>query len=331
MGFLTGLALAAAYSVRYTQALIAPGIVLIAWFGLPNHRRRLEFLLPFGLAALVGVIPDAWYRTQLYGTPWRFGSGELALFSIQAVPEALRHLSTELFSWRELGLLWPLLLIGAAYLWQRNRLALIGLLLTYGSLLTFHLFYPFVKLRDVLSLYPPFAALCAIGGAVVLMWLWRRGTVVRLIVIGSLFALCLIRLNPMLGFRQGLFTFGYLRPEQHRALESIATLTEPDAVIADSLNSGAVAMYGQRQTVRPGNLLQPGLGWGQDHWLVFVAALQSQKRPLYLLMDSPEMDAPLAALSDHYTLMHIADLDVPVYFVGGGSLNLSASLYRVEP
>jgi len=331
IGILTGLALAMAYSVRYTQALIGPGIVLIAWFGLPNRRRRLEFLLPFSVATLLGIIPDMGYRTQLYGAPWRFGSGELALFSIQAVPEALRHLSAELFSWREFGLLWPLLLIGAGYLWHRNRLAFIGLVITYGSLVTFHSFYPFVKLRDVLSLYPPLAALCAIGGTVVLMWLWRHGVALRLIVIGVLFIFALVRLNPMLGFRQGLFTFGYLRPEQRQALESIATLTEPDAVIADSLNSGAVEMYGQRDTVRPGNLLQPGLGWGQDHWLVFVAALQSQKRPLYLLMDSPEMDAPLAALSDRYTLTHIADLDVPVYFVGGGSLNLSAPLYRVEP
>jgi len=331
LGILTGLALAAAYSVRYTQVLIAPGIVLIAWFGLRDVKRRLEFLLPFAIAALLGALPDAWYRTQLYGAPWRFGSGELALFSIQALPETLRHLSTELFASREFGLWWPLLLVGAVYLWQRNRLALIGLTSTYGSLLTFHLWYPFVKLRDVLSVYPPLAALSALGGAVLLIGLWRRGAAMRLIVIGALFALALFRLSPALGFRQGFFTFGYLRLEQRRALESLTTLTEPDAVIADSLNSGAVEMYGQRSTVRPGNLLQPGLGWDQDQWLGFVAALQSHHRPLYLLMDSPEMDAPLAALRDRYTLTRVVDLDVPVYFVGGGSLNLTVPLYRVEP
>ncbi len=346
---LAGFALAAAYSVRYTQVLIAPGIALMAWFGIKDAKRRWTFLTAFALAALIGAAPDVWERTRLYGSPLRFGSGELALFSFSALPEALGRLSTELFSTLEFGWLWPLLIVGVIYLWRRQRFALFGLWLTYGSLFTFHVWYPFVKLRDLLSLFPPLAALIALGAAVIILTLWRGALrlhrvplreaplwgwarlAVRLLVVVGLFALILLRLSALWGLRQGgFFTFGYLYPEQRRSLESIAALTEPDAVIACSLNSGAVELYGGRETVRPGRILQPGISWGDDQWLRFAAALRDQHRPLYLLMDSPEMDDPLAALRDRYTLTHVADLSVPVYFRGGGSRNLTVPLYRVD-
>jgi len=354
-GFLTGLALAAAYSVRYTQVLVAPGIVLIAWLGLKNARHRYSFLAAFAVAALAGAAPDVWYRTRLYGAPWRFGSGELALFSFGALPEALNRLRGELFSSLELGWLWPLLLVGAIYLWRRRRLALIGLAAAYGPLIAFHIWYPFLKLRDLLSLYPPLAALIAVGGAVVILTVWQRALrpfgiaqdavplreappwgwvrlAVRVLILAGLCALSLLRLSALWGLREGgFFTFGYLYPEQRRSLESIATWTEPDAVIACSLNSGAVELYGERETVRPGRILQPGTSWGTDQWLAFAAALRAEGRPLYILMDSPEMDEPLAALQGRYTLTRVAELSVPVYYLGGGSRNLTVPMYRVEP
>ncbi|MBF8284205.1 MAG: hypothetical protein HW378_3120 [Anaerolineales bacterium] len=354
-GWGSGLALAAAYSVRYTQVLAAPGIALIAWLGLKNARHRYSFLAAFAIAALAGAAPDVWYRTRLYGAPWRFGSGELALFSFGALPEALNRLRGELFSSLELGWLWPLLLVGAIYLWRRRRLALIGLAAAYGPLIAFHIWYPFLKLRDLLSLYPPLAALIAMGGAVVILTVWQRALrpfgiaqdavplreappwgwvrlAVRVLILAGLCALILLRLSALWGLREGgFFTFGYLYPEQRRSLESIATLTEPDAVIACSLNSGAVELYGERETVRPGRILQPGTSWGTDQWLAFAAALRAEGRPLYVLMDSIEMDEPLAALQDHYTLTRVADLAVPVYYRGGGSRNLTVPMYRVEP
>ncbi len=331
LGTLTGLTLAAAYSVRYTQVLVGPGMVLSAWFGLRDRKRRYTFLVAFALAALIGAAPDVIQRTQLYGAPWRFGSGELALFSFGALPEALRRLRAEFFSSLEFGWLWPLLIVGVIYLWRRHRFALFGLLLIYGSLITFHVWYPFVKLRDLLSLFPPLAVLSAVGGAVIILTLWRRGTAARLLVVVGLFALIALRLSALWGLREGgFFTFGYLYPEQRRSFDALAALTEPDAVIACSLNSGAVELYGRRATVRPGNQLQPGISWGTEHWLTFVAALRDQRRPLYLLMDSPEMDDPLTALRDRYTLTRVADLDVPVYYVGGGSRNLTVPLYRVD-
>lgn len=330
-GGLCGLTLAAAYSVRYTQALVGPGIMLTAWSGIREAKRRRAFLLAFVLAAIAGAAPDAAYRTQLYGAPWRFGTGELASFAWQALPEALARLSSELFSLREFGWLWPLALVGAVYVWRRNRFVSLVLAGIYGPLFIFHLWYPFLRLRDLLSIYPPLAASCAIGAAVVVITLWRRGAAARLLVIAGLFALIGLRLSPMLELRDGFFTFGYLRAEQRQDIESLAGATEPNAVIACSLNSGAVELYGERETARPGNLLQPGLGWGTEQWLSFVAALRDQGRPLYLLMDSPEMDAPLEAVRSRYGVTLVAELNVPVYFVGGGSVNLTVPLYRLAP
>ena len=330
LGLLTGSALAAAYSMRYTQILIGPGILAVAWAGIRGAPRR-AFLAAFVLGAFVGAIPDAVYRTSLYGAPWRFGTGELALFTWNAFPEALSRLGAEWLSGREFGWLWALGVVGVVYLWKRNRFALLALTLTYGPLVVFHLWYPFLRLRDLLSVYPMLAALCGIGGAVVVLTLWRRGTAARMAVIIGLSALVGLRLASMPGAQPGFFTFGYLRAEQRRDLERIDSLTERGAVIACSLNSGAVELYGRRETVRPGNLLQPGLGWGTEQWLAFVSALRDAKRPLYLLIDSPEMDAPLEAVRARYGVRQVAALRLPVYFAGGGSENMTVPLYRVEP
>jgi hypothetical protein len=235
-----------------------------------------------------------------------------------------------MFSPNEFGRSWPLILLGLLYLWRRHRTAGLGLVACYLPLLTFHLWYPFVKLRDVLALYAPLTILAALGGAVVVSWLWRRGLLARGLVLLGLLALFLPRLLTVWGLTQGFFTFGYLYPEQRQALESLATLTEPGAIIACSLNSGAVELYAQRATVRPGGQLQPLARWTEAEWLTWVEVLRSQGRPLYLLMDSPEMDEPLTSLQTHYTLALIAQLPVPVFYVGGGARNLSVPLYRVE-
>jgi hypothetical protein len=330
-GLLAGLALALAFSIRYTQLLIAPGIAFINLLGFRDWRKRFAFLFPCGLAAVAGALPDLLYRAQLYGSPFRFGTGELALFSLSALPTAAQNLSAELLSPNEFGWFWPFILIGAIYLWRRNRMTCFGLATCCLPLLIFHLWYPFAKLRDVLALYAPLTVLGALGVAVVFVWLWRRGTLARLLALLSLFALFTPRVMMVWGLTQGFFTFGYLYPEQRQAIESLTALTEPEAVIACSLNSGAVEVYAHRAAVRPGDQLQPLASWDESQWLAFVAALRAQGRPIYLLMDSPEMDAPLAALQARYTVTPIAHLPVPVFSVGGGARNLIAPLYRLNP
>jgi hypothetical protein len=157
------------------------------------------------------------------------------------------------------------------------------------------------------------------------------GVTARIGLIAALFGFIAVRLPPVLAYDQGFFTFGYLLPQQRRSLETLHTITEPQAIVACSLNSGAVELYGGRQTVRPGRALQPGSSWSTDQWLTFAAAMAQSGRPLYVLMDSPEMDAPLVELRLHYRVEQAAFVDLPVFFLGGGSYNLSVPLWRVLP
>jgi hypothetical protein len=279
-------------------------------------------------------VPDLLYRLRLYGTPFRFGTGELALFSWQALPAALGQLGAEALDPREFGWLWPFVLLGLIYGWRRARPVLLTLLAAYGPLLAFHVWYPFVRLRDVLSLYVPLSTYAALGGLALLAWLWRRtasrwGALARAGAVAGVLALGVIRLGPVVGFDAGFFTFGYLLPQQRQSIASIAALSEPQAVIACSLNSGAVELYAGRQTVRPGSLLQPGASWSLAEWLTMADALEAAGRPVYVLMDSPEMDAPLQALAATHRIEQVGQIELPVFFVGGGSLNETVPLYKV--
>lgn len=334
LGAVVGLALGAAYAVRYTQVLIGPGLALVAWAGLRDRRSRLAFLGALAAAAALVALPDVLYRVSLYGSPFRFGTGELALFSLAALPEAIARLGPEFRAASEFGWLWPFLLLGAAYLWRRQRLALGALVVSYGPLFLFHIWYPFVRLRDLLALYVPLAALAALGGVVAAVWLWRRhgagGTALRIAAVVVVLLGAGWRLRLLTSWDSGFFTFGYLRAEQRADLEQLAALTEPNAVIAASLNSGAIELYGGRPAVRPGNQLQPGASWSEAQWLAFAAALRAEGRPLYVLMDSAELEAPLAAVRAAYGVTEAGRLNVPVYYVGGGSRNETVILWRVD-
>jgi hypothetical protein len=334
MGVAAGLMLAAAYSARYTQVLAAGGIAAGAMLGLRTRRQRLAFVGAAGAAALAGALPDVLYRVRLYGTPWRFGTGELGLFSLGALPEALGRLGAEVMTGAEFGWLWPLTLLGAAHAWRHARPALLVALAAYAPVLIFHLWYPFLRLRDLLSLYPLLAALTALGASALARAAWRatedqRRAVGRAGVVGVVLCLGAVRLGPLVTHGPLVFTFGYLLPEQHADLQRLVELTEPNAVVASSLNSGAVELYGRRLAVRPGRALQPGAAWTEAEWLRFVEGLRAEGRPLYLLMDSPEMAAPLDAVRVRYPVEGVAEMDVPVFALGGGSTNLTVDLYRI--
>jgi hypothetical protein len=310
---------------------VAPGLVLVALAALPNRRQRWAFGLALVVAGALVAAPDLFFRAQLYGAPWRFGTGELALFAAGAAPVALRQLADELLRPAEFGWLWGPALAGVAYAGLHNRRGLALVAAAYLPVVAFHLWYPFVRARDVLFMLAPLAAYSALGGAVLLRWLWRRGPALRLAAVAGVLVLGAVRLAPLLERAPGFFTFGGLLPEQRRALESLAALTEPNAVIACSLNSGAVELYAGRLTVRPGRVLQPEAAWSTGQWLTFAEAVRAEGRPLYVLMDSPEMEAPLAELRTRYALEHVADLYVPAFEHSGGSENKAVLLYSVHP
>ncbi|MBI3970357.1 MAG: hypothetical protein HY332_03620 [Chloroflexi bacterium] len=162
------LLLGAAFSVRYTQALLVPGIAAIAWFGFPASRLRAAFLAAWSAGTALAVAPDAWYRTQLHGAPWRFAKGEVTLLTLEGAADRLAYLASELTLGREFGWLLPLALVGMPTLVWCCRLGVVGLLLAYAPPFALHVLFPGVRPRHVLHAYAAIAVLCATGPIILL-------------------------------------------------------------------------------------------------------------------------------------------------------------------
>jgi hypothetical protein len=146
----------------------------------------------------------------------------------------------------------------------------------------------------------------------------------------SLFIILAFRFNAQFPLIGGFYTYGFLNAEQRAHIDSIANLTPPNAVIAASLNSGSISLYANRDTIRPGHLLQPGRTWTDEELITFVNALRAESRPLYLLMDSEEMTGPADALRKCCRLVPIAELYLPYYYHDGAAANEIITLYRVD-
>jgi hypothetical protein len=165
---LSGVCLGLAFSVRYTQVLIAPALALALW--LPpaagerqGKRARAAAVLVCALAAFLAAAPVLIYHTLAFGSPLRTGSEEWANFALARLPDTLARIVSELSSPREFGLLLPLIAAGLLFLWRHNRRALWVLLLYAGPLFLFHVAYWPLRLRDILSLFPILSILAAIG------------------------------------------------------------------------------------------------------------------------------------------------------------------------
>lgn len=331
-----GISSGLAFLTRYTQLLLLPGLLFLLIF---HHSLRLPlviyrffivycslFIVSFFLTAL----PDFYYRTLAFGSPFSFAAGELAQFSAADIVPVASHFFTELVA--DFNLTTPLALIGAIYLLRYYRSTALGLILTLGPVVLFHLPYHYLKLRDLLFLFPILCALAVFG-----LWqiadglsqIAKESHPLRFTFYVLLFTLLAFRWNAQRAFLSGYYTYGFLTAEQRAQVDSIADLTEPNAVIAGSLNSGAVSLYSRRDTVRPGHLLQPGRTWTESEFEQFVVALRAAGRPMYLLMDSEEMSDPAQALERCCHLSPIAELYLPYYYRSGAASNELIELYRV--
>ena len=95
------------------------------------------------------------------------------------------------------------------------------------------------------------------------------------------------------------------------------------AVIACSLNSGAVDLHSQRQTIRPAS-------WKAPELITFMRAVKAEGRPVYLLFDGDELKGTIDTLQFNFRLTEIGRFDIPYYFYGGGSENRKVPLYRLD-
>ncbi len=326
-----------AFDVRYTQVLIAPAIALGLWLA-PDASRR-ERLIRIGLAAagaLGAALPVLAYHAWAFGSPFTTGSDELQHFSLTGIPATLIRILNDLGWYREFGLIAPLVVIGAWAL-ARTRGRWAAVLAAFAlPVFIFHLAYAYLRQRDLLSIFPIGAILAAYGAVRLIEGLMsyrrhtpaltaRRGLAVFGVVFALAFGMAYRSIETFqLPITRGFSAFGYLAAAQRASFETLEALTPAEAVIACSLNSGAIDLYTGRLTFRPAT-------WTAEQLVRFVDALRAEGKPVYAVDESNELQASLATLRGRYTLTQVGAIDVPYFFMpGGGSENRRVPVYRVE-
>ncbi|MCS6846430.1 MAG: hypothetical protein RMN52_01790 [Anaerolineae bacterium] len=387
MAGLSGLALGIAFDIRYTQVLMAPAIALaLAPSGREtqdagrrtqdaerktkdarrktpdDHLTLTSYVLRLAssaIAALIAALPVLAYHQYAFGNPLVTGSEELAHFSLAGLPETAMRTLGELNHYREFGLLAPLIALGLVAALRQHRRALVVLAVMFIILFGFHAAYHYLKLRDILFIFPVISWLAALGA--VELWRMVSGLSSQFLVLSSrpstlpqrrdaqpfsifnfqfsifgrllmITTICgmsfLFVLRSMetlaLPVTRGFGGFGYLVREQRLSFDRLRQMTPDDVAIGCSLNSGAVDLHAQRMAFRPA-------GWTPDELTRFVDALHAQGRPVFLLDDGAELQEALATLRARYALREVGRLDVPYYeAVGGGSQNRRVPLFKIE-
>ena len=330
----SGLALGIAFDIRYTQVLLAPALAYALYTVQAQHARplaqRLKPLLICGVAAWVAVAPTLIYHMLAFGNPFHTGSEELVNFSLARLPETLARITGELVSYREFGLLLPLIIIGGVVLWLCQRRSFTALALYFVPLFLFHIAYAYLRPRDILFLFPILGSLATIGAVWLVGTLWQaRQTLLsmgaRTVLLVTLAFIFVVRSQQTLALpiTHGFAVFGYMVREQRASFTRLSELTPADAVIGCSLNSGAVDLHAGRLAFRPAT-------WTPDQLLKFVRELHTENTPVYVLEDGDEVLPSLATLRASYRLTEVARLDMPYYFPGSGSENRKVALYRID-
>lgn len=318
-----------AYLIRHTQLLLALPIIGLIWLA-PHAHLRLKLRLAVGFA--VGALPwgmaDLWYHGRLSGNLWQPESPESFLFSLTHVGHSAAVVLTDALRRNEWGLLWPLLLLGAWSLTRRAPRVSAVLALTVLGQLLIHLPYGALRLRDLLALFPLLVLWTAWGIVAVIGFVhqWaRRSLAGQLVAVAAMAALIFVlaaRTYPVLisPWRPPHASFGYVTAAQRAAFAQVAALTEPNAVIGATLNSGALDLLSDRRSLHPAD-------WTAEEWSTVIEALQAQGRPVYLLDDGQALPPVLEATNHEFGLTPVAVLDVPVY---GDPTGVSRTLSRVN-
>ena len=328
-GLVGGAFFGLAYLIRHTQLLLALPIIGIIWLA-PHAplQRKLQLAVGFAVGALPWGLADLWYHGRLSGNVWQPESPESFLFSLTNVGHSAASVLADALRRNEWGLLWPLLLLGAWSLARRAPRASAVLALTVLGQLLIHLPYGALRLRDLLTLFPLLVLWTAWGGVAVIGFVhrWARrslaGQLVAVAVMAAMIFVLAARTYPVLAspWRPPQASFGYVTTAQRAAFAQVAALTEPNAVIGATLNSGALDLLSDRRSLHPAD-------WTAGEWATVIKALQAQGRPVYLLDDGQALAPVLAATNREFGLTPVAVLDVPVY---GDPAGVSRTLSRVN-
>jgi len=122
-------------------------------------------------------------------------------------------------------------------------------------------------------------------------------------------------------WQRGWASFGYMQAEERGAFDRLAELTPPGSVIGASLNAGAVMMYTGRDAIRPYD------SWTGEEWDIFLQAMRSGGRPIYLLDDGSLMAEFIEEERTRHQLVPIEELEMPIFYTPERE---AGWLYRLE-
>jgi len=334
---LSGLALGAAFAMRYTQVLLAFSVVFLILSQCVSRTRpwrdALVVLSACGLCAWLTALPVLIYHAAAFGNPFTTGSYELAYFALGNVSSMFVGMLDDLLAYNEFLFLFPFLLLGVGHTWRTSRRASIALLLWWVAITAFHLPYGRLRIRDLLSVFPAFALLVGMGVDCALHQVQRiskqiapdrRANLVQGIAIGMIVVLAWARTHQtlVLAANAEFRTFGYLSAEERAAFDEIVQLTNPGAVIATSSNAGGIILYTERDIVRP-------LAWSEQEWLKFLELAFADGREVYFLMDDVNMGTSFQTMQARYSPSLVCYLPL-LYFVRGDMWEYrDVALYRI--
>jgi hypothetical protein len=332
-----------AYWIRHTQLMLALPVLLSVWLGLRSRsthsagRYSPFVLLPVAIflgSALLAALPDIVYRWSVFGGPLATETTELHAMGLDQIgPMAWQMLRDTLVA-GEWGYLFPLAIYGGYRLAHGHRREATVLGCAFVVVLLVHLTYQFLRLRDLISLFPV-VNLAVAYGAVTLIRRIRamarepgrlRQLGPALLVVASvawvILSLASARWTMIDNiWRRGWASFGYMRPENRAAFDRLAELTPPNAVVGASLNAGAVTMYTRRDTIRPYD------SWTEDEWTIFLSAMEAEGRPVYLLDDGGLMADFITKEQGRHRLTPVEALEVPLFYTQDRE---TGWLYRLE-
>jgi hypothetical protein len=364
---LAGVSFAWAYWVRHTQlVLILPlalwvGVRLIRGSG--ARGAGLAGAVAFVLAAAVAALPDIAYRWRVFGGPLATETTELPLMAVRHMGPVAWEMARAALAAGEWGYLFPLALYGGYRLLvapgRDARRAALVLGAALVAVLLVHLTYSALRLRDLISLFP-LLNLAVAYGAVTLARRARalaaerpseplppaaspvpasassrksqgvhRGgahlgaAVAAVAIVGWIILSLALARWAMIDnlWKRGWASFGYMRPEHRAAFGRLEELTPPGSVVGASLNAGPVALYGNRHPIRPYD------SWTAEEWEIFLRAMETSGRSVYLLDDGGLMERFIAQESVRRRLVPVAELAMPIFYADGRE---SGWLYRLE-
>jgi len=329
--FLTGACFGWAYFIRHT--LLSLGIVIVGALALRLRHQPgvlLKVLGLWALGAFLMALPDIFYRWTVFGSPLSPESSELALFTLSNITVTSQQMLSIAVHNFEFGPFIPLIILGIIGLFRSEttgRSVLALLVAWISAVVVVQLPYGPLRIRDLMAAFP---AIYLMGGwGAIVLWRWATRTksipswqylqvILVLFLIFALFTPRIQRLLPWLW--QGHQSFGHLTSQQRAEFEKLKLITPAQSVIGCTLNSGAVDLYGERETFRPGY-------WSAEAFVRFVQDMDENGKPVYLLDDGSGIASTLIFAQQSFGLTPVAKLDVPIF--GETSMGKTPTLFRL--